>query len=118
MRILLIDDERTIEGVTKVARTFDEGIRALLEGNWDLLYLDHDLSDFVGSDLVRKPEGKTEWTGYDVMCWLEQFSVHLPKSIVIVSSNPSGAQRIGLVIQKLYPNEPVKRWRPPAPNKR
>jgi len=102
MRILLIDDQRNFNDVTRVARTFDEGIRALQEGNWDLLYLDHDLGDTRGSDLVPRPENKNDWTGYDIMCWLEQHPEKLPGRIVIVSANPVGVERMRLVVRKLY----------------
>lgn len=111
MRVLLIDDQREahlFKDVTKVARTFrvartfDEGIRALGEGDWDLLLLDHDLADETGSDLAPRPEGKKEWTGYDVMCWLEQHPELLPSRIQIVSANPVGVERMRMVIRKLY----------------
>lgn len=101
MKTLLIDDKREIQ-VTRVARTFHEGIQALMEGGWDVLYLDHDLADFTGSDLVRRPENKKEWTGYDVLCWLEEFPQYLPARIDIVSSNPVGVERMRQVIKKLY----------------
>ena len=95
MKTLLIDDMRNID-VTRVARTFDEGIEALKEGGWDTLFLDHDLASYDS-------EGK-EKTGYDVMCWLEANPEHLPKSIKIVSSNPVGRRNMQVVIDKLYGN--------------
>lgn len=39
---LLIDDQRNLPA-DRVARTFKEGIDALAEQHWNLLYLDHDL---------------------------------------------------------------------------
>ncbi len=113
MKELLIDDKRTIEGA-RIARTFDEGIRALMEGGWDVLHLDHDLADFVGSELVTReslcpfagaesdPGKKDEWNGYHIMCWLELNTQYLPKRIEVVSSNPTGIANINQVIRKLY----------------
>lgn len=89
---LLIDDLRNFE-VDRVARTFKEGIEALKEQQWDELYLDHDLGS------TRPNE-----TGYDILCWLETNQQHLPHDIVLVTANPVGAERMKVVIKKLYPN--------------
>lgn len=90
MKVLLIDDMRN--GVMdRIARTFDDGIKALKEeGPWDLLYLDHDLGE---ADPAK--------TGYDIMCFLEANPELLPKQIKCVSSNPVGRQKIQVVIDKL-----------------
>ena len=45
MSTLLIDDQRNLPA-DRVARTYQEGIDALAERHWDILYLDHDLGDF------------------------------------------------------------------------
>ena len=90
MKTLLIDDQRTLE-VDRIERTFEGGIAALAEQRWEILYLDHDLSD---SDPKK--------TGYGIMCWLEQNTQHLPGEIIFVTSNPSGRQYMELVRQKLY----------------
>lgn len=90
MRNLLIDDMRDIVGMTKVARTFEQGIEALKEGNWDILYLDHDLG---------QPEPKN---GYKIMCWLEEHPEFLPKKIILVTSNPVGRQKMQAVLDRLY----------------
>jgi len=94
---LLIDDLRKLN-VERTARSYNAGIEALAERHWDVLYLDHDLGDFSG------PEGR-ERTGYDVMCWLEANTEHLPSKIVIVSANSVGRQRMTQVIDKLYGRE-------------
>lgn len=104
MRILLIDDLRDLRVlapkyvgnagyVGHTSRNYSDGIRALREGGWDLLLLDHDLGDF---------EDKTEKTGYDVMCFLEENEELLPGKIQCVSSNPVGRRKIQQVIDKLY----------------
>lgn len=100
MHTLLIDDMRNIE-TTRVARTYDDGIAALQERQWDVLYLDHDLGDFSG------PNG-SERNGYHVVCWLEANPQFLPKQIVVVSSNPVGRSNIAAVLGKFYPE--WRRW--------
>jgi hypothetical protein len=88
VRILVIDDLRTFSEATSHARTFADGVTALVSEKWDKLYLDHDL-------------GETK-TGYDVMCWLEINPKCLPREIILVTSNPVGRQRMQMVIDKLY----------------
>ena len=87
MNILLIDDVRDM-ACDKVARTYEEGIECLKSKKWDLLLLDHDLGE--------------EKTGYDVMCWLEENTQHLPNRIELVTANPVGRKRMLTVINKLY----------------
>jgi len=90
MRTLLIDDIRNID-VDVVARDYFEGLRQLeFEGPWDLLLLDHDLASFK--------DGR-EFTGYDIMSWLEEFPQFMPKKIICVSANPVGRDRINKVIE-------------------
>lgn len=95
MATLLIDDQRNLPA-DRVARTFKEGIDALAEQHWDLLYLDHDLGDFSGID------GR-ELTGYDIACWLELNQQHLPDRIEIVTNNPAGRNRIEMALRRCRP---------------
>lgn len=90
-RHLLIDDLRNFN-VDRTARNYDEGIKALQEEKWDVLWLDHDLGD---------PYSK-EKTGYDILCWLEENPEYLPGRIELVTSNPAGRDRMNLVLNKLY----------------
>ena len=90
MATLLIDDQRNLPA-DRVARTYREGIEALREQHWDLLYLDHDLGDFSGI------EGR-ELTGYDVACWLEENPQFLPDKVEIITSNPAGRRNIEVVL--------------------
>ena len=109
-RRLIIDDERTEEDLHKmglasrvdvIARNYWEGLNQLeTNGPWDVLYLDHDLGSF--------DENNKEFTGYTIMCELEEAImikefpwIELPKKIICVSSNPSGRKRIEQVIKKL-----------------
>ena len=65
MRILLIDDMRTLPA-TVICRTAQDGIKALQYiGPFDLLLLDNDM-------------GFTSWEGYKVIDWLEQHTDFLP----------------------------------------
>jgi len=90
-RALLIDDMRNIRA-DYVARTFDDGVYALLnEGPWEILYLDHDLGDPVPYK-----------TGYDIINFLEANPVLLPKKIILVTDNPVGRQKMQKVINRLY----------------
>jgi hypothetical protein len=91
MKTLLIDDLRNIKADV-VARSFDEGIEALKnQGPFKTLYLDHDLGD---------PDPRK--TGYDIMCFLEENQQYMPESVLCVSANPIGRQKIQVVIDKLY----------------
>jgi hypothetical protein len=93
MRTLLIDDIRNLEADV-IARNYNEGIKQLKHnGSWDLLLLDHDLASF--------DENGKEYTGYDIMCWLEANIRYLPKEIRCVSDNPVGRDRINKVVQAL-----------------
>lgn len=105
-KILLIDDQRRPDKVptgnlgdngeteyfkpedVQVARDYNEGIKQLKEHRYDLLLLDHDLGDSNGN-------------GYDVLCWLEENSEHLPAGIKLVTANGPGGQRMLQVIHKL-----------------
>ncbi len=93
MNILLIDDKRNFEVATHTARSYIEGILALQSQPWNLVMLDHDLADFYN--------GK-EYTGYDILCWLEQNQQYLPEEIVLVTDNASVRQKMQLVIDKMY----------------
>jgi hypothetical protein len=93
-RILLIDDMRTFSGCV-IARDFFAGLQHLMDSDWDELLLDHDL----GPDSFKH---NREWTGYDVVCWLERNPKYLPGKITCVSSNPVGRVRIEKVVKKLY----------------
>lgn len=93
MNILLIDDKRNLEVATHVARSYFEGILMLQSEPFGLLLLDHDLGDYYN--------GK-EYTGYDILCWLEQNQQYLPEEIVLVTDNPSARKKMQLVIDKMY----------------
>lgn len=91
MKILVIDDIRTFAEAEYHARTYAEGIDALTEEEWDILYLDHDLGE--------------DKSGYDVLCFLEEYPEYLPGEIQLVTANPVGRMRMVQVINKLYNKE-------------
>lgn len=94
----MIDDTRDETNVgcalDVIARNYWSGLWALTSQKWELLYLDHDLHSY---DEVGR-----EWTGYDIMCFLEAHPEHRPERILCISSNPAGRARIEVVIEKLY----------------
>lgn len=94
MDSLVIDDKRTIPNAEATARTYQEGIKFLQQKKWSKLYLDHDLGCF--------DEHGREWTGYDVLCWLEVNQQYLPVSIVLLTNNGSVLQKMMRLIDKLY----------------
>jgi hypothetical protein len=93
IRELLIDDIRSL-GVDVIARTYDDGIKALKEmGPWDVLFLDHDLGCF--------DENGREMTGRDIMKFLISNPQLAPKKIICVSGNPYGREYIESQIVEL-----------------
>lgn len=105
-RVLLIDDTRDetapniMMRVDLIARNYWAGRQALRElGPWDLLLLDHDLNSY--------DESGKEFTGYDIVCFLEYSINSRPKDIKLVTSNPVGRSRMEVVLKKLYPNVKV-----------
>lgn len=93
-KVLVIDDIRVFHYATKHARDYWDGIKALESERWDLLLLDHDLASI-------DPNGR-EYTGYDILCYLEQNPQYLPSRIDLVTANPVGRQRMQALIQRLY----------------
>lgn len=91
-RILLIDDCRSKVDydASHTARTFDKGLEMIREGSWDVIIFDHDLGD---EDPAH--------TGYDLMCYLEQHPEHIPKDILICTSNSVGREKMLRLADKL-----------------
>lgn len=91
-KTLLIDDVRNIKA-TLIARDYWTGIECLTQGYFKVLYIDHDLASY-------DDEGR-EFTGYDIMCWLEEYPRYAPREIICVSDNPVGRKRIQTVITNI-----------------
>ena len=88
-RYLLIDDERNYDA-DRVARTFEDGIKALQEERWDVVMLDHDLGD---PDPAK--------TGYGICNWLENNPERQPDIVQLVTSNAVGRDRMKLALEKM-----------------
>ena len=96
-RILAIDDCRECSYASIVARTYDEGIKALtLLGPWDILHLDHDL----GTIRICKINGR-EATGYNVLVFLENNPEFIPKRITIITGNPAARPKMTALAKDL-----------------
>lgn len=65
-----------------IARTFADAIEKVNEGNWDRIYLDHDLGEYG------------QRTGYEVICHIEENPELAPKWFKCVSANPVGVDKI------------------------
>jgi CheY-like chemotaxis protein len=96
MNILVLEDDRARQQTfaqkligtnAVIVETAAEAIQALSEGEWDYLFLDHDLG---GQQMVESGPG----TGYEVAEWLAEHPEHQPPNIIIHSFNPSGAENI------------------------
>lgn len=91
-RHLLIDDERDF-GPMRTARNYHEGILALQEEVWDVLWLDYDMG--VGC-----------YTGMDVLTWLENNPQHLPKTIQMITISVDYRKKMQLKAAELYGKVP------------
>ena len=100
LKVLVIDDERIIEGADIIAKDYDSGIDALKNnGPWDLLYLDHDYKPQHAKD----PLGDHKDNGTAVCKWLAKNPQYCPRREVnIVSTNPIGTIRMGNILMNLY----------------
>lgn len=87
-RHLLIDDVRDF-GPMRTARNYHEGIVALQEEVWDVLWLDYDMG--IGC-----------YDGMDVLTWLEENLQHLPKQIQMVSLSPDCREKMRAKAAELY----------------
>lgn len=100
LKILVIDDERTIEGADHTAKDYDSGIKALKTmGPWDLLYLDHDYKP----EHAKDPLADHADNGTALCKWLAKNQEYLPRiEINIVSTNPIGVIRMGNILIQFY----------------
>jgi hypothetical protein len=110
MRRLLIDDVRydkediyDIPMCDVVCRNPVDGIQALERLElFDELYLDHDMGIQGGIELDSG--GIVEYSGYGVLCWLEEHPEHMPKAIILVTDNGSAAVKMAAMLLKYYPH--------------
>jgi len=81
---LLVDDMRTLKNITKTCRNYQNACMAVLQYDFDVLYLDHDLGEHN--------------TGYDFMKYCIGRDIRF-KYVVVVSSNPVGRDAIGFMLK-------------------
>ena len=46
-------------------------------------------------------QNEREYTGYDVLCWLEEHPKYIPEKIIVITQNPSAREKMNLVIKKI-----------------
>jgi hypothetical protein len=106
-KVLLIDDQRTLPADV-IARTYDQGVQALEEGNIRRLLLDHDLADL-----------DPKKTGYGIILLLEECEEMRPEAIHLVTANPVGKLNMEAALTAMgytfYP--PTADWHRPASQK-
>jgi CheY-like chemotaxis protein len=95
-RWLMIDDQRDYNA-DRTARTYEDGIIALQEENWDVLMLDHDLDN---PDPAK--------TGYQICNWLQQNPQWQPREIQLITSNPVGRDRMALALTNMGYTEIIR----------
>jgi CheY-like chemotaxis protein len=99
-RILILEDdhyrhlafEKALVGnYVKIVETAQECIALLKDESWGALFLDHDLG---GEQMVESGDG----TGYEVACWLEEYTQRIPPLVIIHSLNPGGAAKMNAAL--------------------
>ena len=75
-------------------KTAKDAIEQLNKGNWDVLFLDHDLGD----EVYVAPE--EENTGSGVARWLEKHKDKIPRLVIIHSLNPTGQEYIKAILKE------------------
>ena len=99
MKILVVEDEeyRRVAFREKYAgkhqvvftKKPSEAIDLLKQGGWGAVFLDHDLSS-------------TEYSGYDIACWLEENPEFCPLQVIIHSQNNVGNQKMKAALPHAY----------------
>ena len=99
MKLWLDDTRKPPDSTWAWVRTAEEATAWLRQDIVSEASLDHDL------DLANL--GKENFTGYDVVCWLEKHPVHWPwDGVEVHSMNPVGAEKMRVVINRhYYPRE-------------
>lgn len=104
LKVLMIDDLRPLEDCPNgvIARTYDKGIELLEQGDWDILYLDHDLGDI-----------DPHKTGYGICKWIEANPKKRPGMIVVITSNIVGRDNMAAILTRYYElgsGPPKRNW--------
>lgn len=126
VRRLLIDDKRydkqDIYGIPVcdvVVRNPLNGVLALIQmGSFDELYLDHDMGQGthirvgmnpgghfsihqIDSGEDHLPFGDFEYSGYGVLCFLEEFKEFRPKAVILVTDNASARVKMSKALEAM-----------------
>lgn len=95
MKVYLDDERECLDGYV-LAKTAQEAIDFLRTGNVTHISLDHDLGD------------NTNGTGYDVLCYIEEFMQSNTPIILIHTGNASARVKMELALKKI--NERAEAW--------
>jgi len=96
MKLWLDDVRKPPDNSWHWVRTAEEAISWLADGIVSEASLDHDLG-----------YSASRMSGYDVVCYLERVPDNLPwNGTKVHSMNPVGAEKMRVVLNKLYTKEP------------
>ena len=98
---LWLDDMRKPPVGFTWAKTADEAIALLETGKVEFASLDHDLAEEHYADMDRST-GFKEKTGYEVVCWMEQYDIWPPLGCAVHSFNPVGKARMLAAMDRVY----------------
>lgn len=108
---LFVDDVRGVPPELEymdwdIARDYKEAIDMLENNYYDLVSLDHDLADFdeEGNELSNEEMSCKEYTGYDILCWIEMKLVagfDICGDIRYHTANPAGATKMQIAIDSM-----------------
>lgn len=96
-KILWVDDMRDPpqDLIVDIARTYNEAVGLMQMHDYDEVYLDHDLGDWMNT------EG--EKTGYSFVCWMvqrKQDGLHVPTKYHYLTANPIGRDRMKGTVER------------------
>lgn len=92
MRKLFVDDERDFPDGWDIARNYEDAITLLKLVDYAEISLDHDIASYDAT-------GK-EWTGYDILCVLEQYRMVYNKKIPYIFVHTANAA-VAAMMQKV-----------------
>lgn len=101
MKLFLDDVREAPEGWTRVV-TFAQAITALSYHTVTEASLDHDLGWCGQCATDSTCQCRCHFTGYDVICWMEENNVWPINGVRVHSSNPVGRKRMQVVIDRHY----------------
>lgn len=112
MRILFVDDmqvrhtkaiQQNIGRLVTSAYTAKEAIRAMKEQCFDVVCLDHDLSDEHYTEVFAGKPATLAGSGTEIAAWMasKDFPQHnRPQQVVLHSLNPAGRSRMAAILSE------------------